>query len=453
MNTFKQYFLLGLLVLTTGFTALPQSAKASPAPVPLDTVVAVVNDDVITQTELDQEVDYVKVQLKHSNTPLPSQAELETQVLNRMVDQTLELQLVTKMGIHIDDATLDKAIQTISAKNNMTVDNLKQTLAADQISFDFYRTEVRNQMLVQQLMQREVAPRVMISKQDVDNILNSKGYAQMHQPVQYNIEDILIALPDEPSSDELTTANQKANSIIAKLKAGANFNQLAVAQSNGGEALQGGALGWKTPEELPQLFVETVKTMQAGQVSAPIRAANGIHVLRLVDVKNNQEKHTIEETHARHILIKTDALHDDQTVRKEMENLKKQMDSGVGFDQLAEKYSQDPTSAIKGGDLGWVKPGDLVPPFEKAMDQLAVNAISDPVKSEFGWHLIQVLGRKEQDNTEEYRQMQIRRMLFESRMEDKTQDWLRRMRQSSYIKILLNEPNPVVAKVPEKPAV
>ncbi len=437
MDKIKVYFYSSLLLFSMGLTLSPRVVEAA---APLDTVVAVVGDDVITQSELDKEVSYIKVQLAHNSTPLPTKAELESQVLNRMIDQKLELQMAAKLNISIDDRALDQAMDKIAAKNQMNIAALKQTLQKDSINYDFYRNQVREQLIVQQLLQREVAPRVYdISKQDIANILNSKGYQEAHQAVEYNIEDILIALPDEPSSDELSAANKKADDIVRQLKAGANFNQLAVAQSNGDEALQGGALGWRTPEELPQVFVNAVKGLNEGEVSTPLRTGNGIHVLHLVGVKNNNEKHTVHETQVRHILIKTDAVHSDETVRKQLLSLKSQMDSGVSFEQLAEKYSQDPTSAIKGGDLGWVQPGTLVPPFEKAMDALPLKQVSAPVKSEYGWHLIEVLARKDRDNTQEYRELQVKRMLFESRMDEKTQDWLNRMRASTYIKIYLKD--------------
>jgi peptidyl-prolyl cis-trans isomerase SurA len=291
MDKIKLYFLSGLLCLGVGITVLPKSAEAAQS---LDTVVAVVGDDVITQSELDKQVAYIKIQLQHSNTPLPTNAELESQILQRMIDEKLELQMAEKMGITIDDVALNKALTNIADKNGMNIDSLKQTLQKDNINYDFYRNQVRDQMLVQQLLQREVAPRIYISKQDVDNILNSKGYQQSHQAVQYNIEDILIALPDEPSSDELAAANKKAVDIIAKLKQGTNFNQLAVANSSGQEALQGGVLGWRTSDQLPQVFVDAVKNLNQGDISQPIRAENGIHVLRLAGVKNNDEKHVIE---------------------------------------------------------------------------------------------------------------------------------------------------------------
>ncbi|MCD6046332.1 MAG: molecular chaperone SurA [Gammaproteobacteria bacterium] len=449
MDKIKFYFFSSLLVFAIGLTLTPRTMQAA-KPASLDTVVAVVGDDVITQSELDKEVEYIKIQLKRNNTPLPTNAELDSQVLERMIDQKLELQMAAKMNISIDDAALDQTIANITAKNQMNIDALKQTLRNDNINYDFYRNQVREQLIIQQLLQREVAPRVYISKQDVDNILNSKGYQQAHeaQAVEYNIEDILIALPDEPSSEELAAANKKAADIIRQLKAGANFNQLAAAQSNGDEALQGGALGWRTPEQLPQVFVQAVQGLNQGDVSAPLRTGNGIHVLRLVGVKSNDQKHIVQETHVRHILIKTDAVHTDETVRKELLDLKKQIASGVSFEQIAEKYSQDPTSAIKGGDLGWVQPGALVPPFEKAMDALAINQISAPVKSQYGWHLIQVLARREKDNTQEYKELQVRRMLFESRMNEKTQDWLQRMRQTTYIKIYLKKEGTPTQKKP-----
>lgn len=440
MDKIKFYFFSSLLMFTMCLMVSPHTVQAAQAP--LDTVVAVVGDDVITQSELNKEVGYIKIQLKRNNTPLPTDAELDSQVLQRLIDQKLELQMANKLDITVDDATVDQAIADIASKNQMSVDGLKQTLRNDGINYDFYRNQVREQILVQQLLQREVAPRVYISQQDVENILNSKGYQQTQQgAVQYNIEDILIALPEEPSSDDLAAANKKANNIIRQLRAGANFNQLAAANSNGDEALQGGSLGWRTPEQLPEIFVEAVQGLNQGDVSQPLRAGNGIHVLRLVGVKSSNQKHMIQETHVRHILIKTDAVHTDEMVRKQLLDLKSQIASGVSFEQLAEKYSQDPTSAIKGGDLGWVQPGLLVPPFEKAMDGLAINQISGPVKTQYGWHLIQVLARRNKDNTQEYKEMQIRRMLFESRMNEKTQDWLRRMRQSTYIKVYLKTDN------------
>jgi len=293
-------------------------------------------------------------------------------------------------------------------------------------------------MTIHQLMQREIAPRVFISKQDVDNIIKSDSYTkEQNRLTQYHIEDILIALPEVPSSKDLQQAEKQANEIVAKLHKGANFNKVAVAQSNGSQALKGGDLGWRSTEELPEVFSSKVTTMKEGDIAGPIRAPNGLHIIKLTGLKNSNNQHFITKSHVRHILIKTDALNNTKDVQTRLNNLRSEIQNGVDFTQIAEKYSQDTTSAANGGDLGWVTPGILVPPFEKAMDDLKVNEISKPIKTQYGWHIIQVLGRENVDNTKQYRETEVRKMLFQRKFDEQVQMWTKRMRDTSFVNIFI----------------
>lgn len=404
---------------------------------PLDRVVAIVNDDVITQRQLDRQVDTVEKEMHVSNTPIPAKPQLEKQVLNQMIDQQIELQMAKRYGMDITEDELNRSINTIAARNHATVAQLRDAITAQGINWADYRKQIGDQMLINKVLDRVVASDINISDQDVKNIMNSADY-QNKDVSEYQVGDILLALPEEPTSTQLHQAEQQAQVIMNKLAQGANFKAIAAESSNSETALNGGDLGWKSISELPSVFADRVKVMKLGQVEGPIRTGNGLHIIKLMGVKQNQAKHYLTQTHARHILIAVKDGANDKAARAQAEAIREQLLKGANFTDLAKKYSQDPGSAVKGGDLGWVPPGVMVAPFETAMDALKIDQISQPVKTNYGWHIIEVLGRKQVEDTEQYRKVQARQMIFQRKFQDQVNSWVERMKDASYIKVMLN---------------
>lgn len=410
----------------------------------LDKIVAVVNSEVITESELNNEYTNIKNHLQKEQTPYSNEQKLRTQVLNQLIDQSVELQTASKAGIEVNDAELDQAIEGITKRNKMSLAELKENLKNEGLNFAEYRENVRKQMTIDKLLQHEIQPRISVSKQEVDKYLHSYAFEQQNVS-EYLIEDIVIRLPEVPSSEQLHKANQQADEITKKLQQGESFESLAVVYSRGDTALQGGSLGWRRLEEIPSVFSEPVKTMQKNDVSNPIRAANGIHIIKLIDVKGQGGRHYIQETRARHILLKTTPRSDDAAIEAQLKKLQQQIKKDEkDFAELAKEYSEDRVSALKGGNLGWIQGDEMVPPFTQAMNQLEIGKISDPVKTQFGWHLIQVLERRNVDDTEDFQRRQIEKMLYQRNFQEQAMNFVQRMRDISYVNILLaeNESNP-----------
>jgi peptidyl-prolyl cis-trans isomerase SurA len=432
MRKLSKLLALGLVYLAS----LVCIQQAVAAPTPLDGVVAIVNNDIITRSELNQAVAMAEKQLAASNTPAPPMQQLQLQVLNQLIDKKLELQTAERMGITVSEDQLNQAIQSIAAKNNMTVAQLHDAITNEGVNFAEYRKQLKEQLIMHQVLQEAVGSSIKITPQDIKNAESSPALTANNH-AQYDIDDILIALPDEPSSADVQRAYSSAQSIMTQLKNGANFKTIAAANSSGDEALRGGDLGWRSLNDLPTVFAEKVISMKPGEIAGPIRTGNGLHIIKLEGVKDESAGHTITETHVRHILIKTNLASDDAPAKQEILSLRKQIENGADFATLAKKYSQDSGSAQKGGDIGWVTPGVLVPPFEQAMNGLAINQLSQPVKTTYGWHLIQVLGRKQVDDGKQYHDDQIKKIIFDRQFNENAQIWIQQMRHESYVKILL----------------
>jgi peptidyl-prolyl cis-trans isomerase SurA len=404
----------------------------------IDQIVAIVNSDVITESELNKEFVQVKTHVAQQ-TPIRDEQELRKQVLNQLIDQSVELQTAKKAGIDVDDHELDQAITEITERNHMTLEQLKQKIQAENLNFDDYRATIRKQMIIEKLLQHEVRPRISISKQEVDKYLHSYAFEQQNIS-EYLIEDILIRLPEIPSSQQLHDAQQQAKQILDKLQHGENFESLAITYSNGNSALQGGSLGWRRLEEIPSVFAEQIRTMQINKVAGPIQTSNGLHIIKLLDTRNETAHHYTQETHVRHILLKPTARKTNDELQAELISIRKQLITKKNdFSQLAEKFSEDRVSAKNGGDLGWINGDEMVPPFTAAMEKLTIGEISTPVKTQFGWHLIQVLERRKIDDTAAFQQRQIEKMLYERNFQEKTLSFIQRMRDVSYVNILLSD--------------
>lgn len=413
----------------------------------LDRIVAVVNDSVITQRQLDQQTILMKQQLQSANTPLPSEQELREKVLQHMIDAELQLQLAKKVGLQVGEANVDQAISDIAKRNGATVQQLKENVIKQGMSYDQYRKEIQRQIIISQVEQHEVGARVVVSEQEINDMLQHMPKQPQQQSsssaaTAYHIEDLLIPLSDKPTQQQITAASQKAKTILEKVRSGQAFSQLANDSQTDAKPLVNSDLGWRNASDLPTIFIAAIKNLQPGQTSDVIQAPNGFHILKIIAIKGapaQSEQPMLASTHVRHILIKTTPLVNDAQARQRLLEIRADILRGGDFAKLAEKYSQDPGSAAKGGDLGWVPPGALAPQFEAAMNQLKPGQISEPVKTQFGWHLIEVLDRKKEAQTSQgYLREQARQLVFQRKFEEALQNWLRQLRATAYIKIMNN---------------
>jgi peptidyl-prolyl cis-trans isomerase SurA len=402
----------------------------------LNQIVAVVNDDVILRSQLDTAVKEVSAQLREKETPLPPLPVLEKQVLEKLILEHLQLQLADTNGIKIDDITLNSKLQEIAKENGVSLTDFRAVLEREGYDYGSFRENIRNQLTIAKLRQQMVGSRITASEQEVDNLLASLEANQMGD-TEYHLAHILIATPDAASEDQIKAARQRADTIVAKLRAGADFTQMAIAESDAPTALDGGDIGWRSAGQLPSLFVEPVKEMHAGDIHDPIRSPSGFHIIKLVEQRGD-ERHIVSQTHVRHILLRTDAVHTSETIKARMEQLEARLRGGEDFAVLAKSNSQDTVSAAKGGDLGWVNPGELVPKFEDVMNGTPPGQISQPFETEFGWHILQVLGRREHDSTEEYKRAKARQLIRKRKGDEELFLWLRRLRDEAYVEYRLD---------------
>ncbi len=425
------------IFLATLLTAGPAAASAAEGGeiMELDRIVAVVNDDVITTTELQQQIDIIVRQLRQQRTPLPPLPVLKKQVLERIIVNRIQLQLAAANGIRVDDETLNQTIRRIAERNNLTLAQFRDVIEADGFSFAQFRESMREEIIITRLRQRQVDSRISVSDQEVENFLANQKI-QGNANDEYRLGHILIALPEGASPAQIRAARAKAEKILGELRGGADFTQKAMSVSDGQQALSGGDLGWRKAGELPTIFADKVQHMKTGDISNLIRSPSGFHIIKLVDHRN-AERHIATQTRARHILIRPNDLTTDEQARELLLQLRERAASGEDFAELARTYSDDKASAVDGGDLGWVEKGKMVPEFEKAMLALQPGQFSDPVKTQFGWHLIEVVDRREIDVTEEFTKNKVREQIYQRKVEEAGANWLRKLRDESYVELRL----------------
>jgi len=398
----------------------------------LNTIVAIVNDDIVTESELQKRVRLYKLEAK--DALMASDNTIRNQVLNQLIEQKIALQTAARVGIEVEDELVNRSIQSLLEKNNLSQGQLETLLTEHQLSYTDYQNIVHDELLLQKFLQQEVGGRIKISKQEVDRYLNSLVYSQ-NNITEYKIADILIALPEVPSSNDTQKANKKADLIIRKLAKGENFEDLAAKYSQANNALEGGDMGWRRVEEIPLLFVNEAKTLKVGDYAGPIKAANGLHILKLLDVKGQKLRHVVTEYKTRHILIKVEIIDDDDAVKSRLANLRQRVMQGESFEELARQYSQDPVSAAKGGSLGWVPPGVMVPEFENVMTNQALKQVSQPFRSQYGWHILLVEDKRNKDNTKEHYANELRQKIYQRKFVEESQNLLRRLRNSSFVEV------------------
>ncbi|MBI2785936.1 MAG: peptidylprolyl isomerase [Legionella longbeachae] len=427
---YKKIVLICILLAATG---------ASQAKQVLDKVVAVVNNGVITSSELDKQVELSKKQILAQKMQLPADSVLRKQVLQHMIDVNVQLQMAKQHGLTIDDLELNKAIERIATMNHATLTQLREEIIKQGMTWNEYRENIRKEMLLSQLQQKAVGKDALVTNEQVERYLKTEGGFVDRSSLTYHLQNIVIPLSEEPTSDQVKKAKSRAELLLKKIKKGDDFSRLAIENSSGEFALEGGDLGDRHLAELPELFAKEVMTMKVGQVVGPLRAGNGFQLIKLVSIGGENQHHVVTTTHVRHILLKTDPSMLPKDSKKQVNNIYQQLRSGKDFALMAKQYSLDSASAVKGGDLGWVTPGVLVPEFEQAMNKLPINEISHPIKSQFGWHIIQVLGRKQQDDSVAFKKQQVRQFLQQRKFAEAVQNWAQHIRSDAYVNIIEKE--------------
>lgn len=431
-----------LLCFLTGLAAAQPSLSLRGAstlgePVEADRIVAVVGDEVITYHELRTRLASVLVQLRKQGTPLPPQDVLERQMLERLIMDRVQLQFARESGIKVDDAQLDLALGRIAANNRMNMQQFRQALEKDGVPYAKFREEIREEITLARLREREVDSKLVISEGEVDNYLESQSASGA--PVEeYELAHILLRAPESASPEQLQKLRARAELALKRARQGDNFAELTAAYSDAPDALQGGDLGWRPADRLPGLYADTAAQMKPGEVSDILRSPAGFHIVKLVGKRGGATAPPVQQTHARHILLRINEVVSEAEARRKLENLRDRLNHGADFAELARLYSQD-GSAAKGGDLGWLNPGDTVPEFERPMDELKDKEISGVVQSPFGMHLIQVLERRQRDMSEERKRLNAKQALRERKLEDAYQDWLRQLRDRAYVENRLEE--------------
>jgi peptidyl-prolyl cis-trans isomerase SurA len=399
---------------------------------PLDSIAAVVNDGVVLKSEVDNELALVTERLEAQKATLPADNVLRHQVLEQLITQELELQLAHQNGIKVPDQAVNNAIEEIAQRNGMTLDQMPNALAQQGIDYASYRASVRRQLIFAILRRRDVLDRITVNSREIDRYLAREAKSPSAS-MEYEISHILIAVPENATPDQLAEARKKAEDVYRRAKAGEDFAKLAIQYSNSDTALKGGALGWRRGTELPTFLSTVILSLKPGEVGSPVRAANGYNIVKLDAERNNGKSVVVDEVHVRHILMRTNALEDDATVKQKLNQLRNEILHGADFAALAQVNSQDPGSAGDGGDLGWENPDAFAPGFRKVVESLKVGTVSKPFHTQYGWHIVEVLGRRRVDSTNELRREHAADEIRASKADEQTELWLRRMRDEAFV--------------------
>lgn len=401
----------------------------------LDRVVAVVNNSVITASELNAHVAASKQQILAQGQQLPAEKELKKQVLQHLINQDLQLQMAKQNNITVEDKELDEAIAQIATTNHIELSALKDAIVKEGMSWDTYRNNIRKEMLIGRLQQKAVGKDVLVTNEQVEQFLKAAPVIDTSK-VSYHLQNLVVPVADDATLAQVDKARTFATKLMKKINKDSDFERLAVAESSPDYILETNDLGERHLAELPELYAAAVVKMSPGQVSGPIRAGNGYQIIKLVSIDGNELHHVVTQTHVRHILLKPDSSMLPEEAKKQVRNIYQQITSGKDFATMAKQYSLDIASAVKGGDLGWVSPGELVPEFEKEMNSLPLHRLSKPVKSKFGWHLIEVLERRQKDDSIAFRKQQAQQLLQQRKFSELVQNWQQHIRAEAYIKIM-----------------
>ncbi len=414
-----KYLIAGLVLATQVWAA------------PMDRIIAVVNDEVILESELMDMSQTVRQQLRQREAAIPPADILRKQVLERLIIQRLQLQRAEEVGVRVGDDALNAALRQIANNNNMNLRQFRDVLEEDGYDFSQFRETIREEMIITRLRKSQVEDRVVVSDREVDNFLATQTI-QSGSEEEYQLQHILISMPDAASPEQVQDAQQRLEKIQSLLAEGGDFAEVAAGYSDGQNALEGGELGWRKQGELPSLFAEAVPALTVGEISQPLRSGSGFHLVRLKD-KKSAEVHLVKQTLASHILIKTSEVMTDEEAEKRLQQLRQRVENGEKFAELARAHSEDTGSAIEGGSLGWASPGVMVPEFQEKMDELAIGEMSDVFQSRFGWHLILLEDRREQNMADEFKRSKAREQLRQRKIDEEMESWLRAMRDEAYV--------------------
>lgn len=402
---------------------------------PLDAAVAEVNDAIITQSELEKHLYETKMQLAATHQQVPEEDVLRKKVLQHLIDVHLQLQVAKNNNIALEDEELDDIIRNVALQNKLTVDQLKEELTKHGLSWDNYRENLKKEVILTRTQQQAVGRDIRVSEKQVEDYLSEAKVDESHLK-QYHLQNIVVPVSETPSAEEVAAAKRKAESLIQLIAKGADFSQLAITESSDEYALDGGDLGLRHLAELPEIFAKEVVNMKVNQVLGPLRAPNGWQIIKLVALNDDELHHQVVKTHVKHILIKPGAQMTEMEAERFIDNLSRQIKAGRKFDTLAKQYSVDAATAMKGGDMGWVVSNELVPQFSEVMDKLKEGQISEPVKTPFGWHIMQVLERKVEDDSQAFQRQKIRAMLQQKSFEQAVQVWQQHIRAQAYVHII-----------------
>jgi len=403
----------------------------------LDRIVAVVNKEVITQFELTGRIERVQRELQRRGTSSVNRSELEHQVLERLVVEKVQLQFARETGMRVDDLELDRTVNRVAENNKLSLTEFRQRLEGDSVPFDTFREELRNEILLTRLRDREVMSKLVVSESEIDNLILEQS-ERKEAETEFNIEHILVRVPEQATPAQVEARRARAEEVVRRLKDGADFAQVAATYSDAPDALQGGVIGWRSRQRLPELFLEALTGLNVGGVSGVFRSPAGFHVVKLLELRGAGAPMMVEQAHIRHILVRTNDLVSENEAKRKLLGLRERIVNGVDFAELARLNSDDGT-ASRGGDLGWVYPGDTVPEFERAFMELKLMEVSQPVKSPFGWHLIQVLERRTADVSTDRKRVEARKALLDRKGDEAYQEWLRQLRDRAYVELRLEE--------------
>jgi peptidyl-prolyl cis-trans isomerase SurA len=438
MKAFVRWLLSSLLAVpNVGALAAQEASAPSRSINDIDRVVVVVNDEVITRLELDRDARVASEQLRRQGTPLPAQNVLEKQLLERMITKRALLQYTRQTGLRVSDAELDQAIGRLAEQNKMTPAALRETVERDGISFNRFREDVRAEMLISRLREREVDSRVIVSDAEIQSFLRGQE-SQSDKVDEYNLAHILVTVPEQATPEQVKTRRTRAETALSQIRQGADFRQIAASFSDAPDAFEGGAMGWRPAARLPSIFLEAAKSLKVGQSSDILRSPAGFHIVMLIDKRGSDAPVMMTQTHARHILVRLNEVVSEHDAKNRLNDLKDRIEHGTDFGELARLHSDD-QSAARGGDLGWITPGDVVPEFEHAMDALKLGQVSEPFKSPFGWHIVQVLERRDQDMSKDRQKLAARQAIRQRKSDDQWQEWVRQQRDKTYVEYHLED--------------
>ena len=428
---------LGVALASVAALALAQSAPSRTRIQLVDRIIAVVNQEVITQFELSARMQRVTRELQQRNTPLPDREVLERQLVERMITERVQLQRATELGLRVDDQQLDQTVARVAENNKMSVEQFESAPARDGIPIQKFREELRSEIVISRLRDREVDNRISISENEVDLYITEQADSK-ETASEYELSHIVLRVPEQASPEQAERQRGRAEEVVKRSRAGADFGQMSAAYSDAPEAMTGGEMGWRERDRIPDLYLNALSKMRPGEVSEVLRSPAGFHVLKLTNLRGSGAPLMIEQTRARHILLRVGESTSEAEATRKLQNLRERIVNGVNFGEIA-KLNSDDGSAGNGGELGWLYPGDTVPEFERAMNELKVGEITQPIKSPFGMHLIQVLERRTADMSSDRKRLDARRVLRDKKSDEAYQEWLRQLRDRAYVELRLED--------------